>query len=951
MSAVPRSAASLLGLVIVLSALAADGPSKKPPTSPFDEPAAPAPPFQLATDAKLGQKLEAARDYDAAEDWAKACEVLRGFLNSPEDRFVEAERKGPDGKAVKVTVGSRREADRIIGQMPAAGLEVYRKAFGDEAKELLASGRDKKDSRLLAQVATRYSHTDAGAEAMRALALEEAERKQFVAAGLWFERLFDRRPADKESAEVLYHAARAFRLGHSAAAFEKTWKLLEEKVGDKELRVGERSQTLTQWREQLDKEAADRHDLGTFDALRSRGGAAPAAGESPLLVPEWRLTTIRADTTEKIVTQSVKAVEARNGVALGGAVPLFGDSKLVYRCTDGIWAVSLKDGSLVWNTNTVPWNLDNMAAEGHRAGPLLQWVQAFSAAGKSNVVFENSTIGVLSADNTYVYAVEDLPVPPYIPPFNGVQVFPAGMQERVNGNRLQAYSRQAGKLWWELGYKPAKKDDEATDLSESYFLGAPLPLDGVLYVLNERKQELRLLALDPAKGKLLWQAVLGNDGESLLQRPLMRISAASPAFAEGVLVCPTNSGAVVGFDLSSRSIAWVNVYAPSVPRAKEQPPVPFPPAVNTKVPRGWKAPRVMIADGKVLVAAPDSDDLLCLGLRDGALQWKMASKDDDLYVGGVFGERVLIVGKKECRAVSLLNGTLAWAVETGTPSGLGAGDGDVYFLPLKVAAADKGPEVWTIDLSKGQVKAKTHSRQAEPIGNLIFAGDRLVSQSLTSVVAYPLSERPLKDIDERLKKDPKDPQALVERAQIKLARGDSLGAAEDLKTALAGEPAERVRLRGRELFREALVDLLQRDFDKGEKYLDDLAALGRLERKKDAGRAELKEVETQERLLRAEYLLLLARGREKQGKRVEALRAYLDFGLLGDDDGLVPALDSSGRLVARTALAVGAVAGLLRDAGDDDRKPLEEELERRWKELQDANNPELLKRFTRIVAP
>jgi hypothetical protein len=74
-------------------------------------------------------------------------------------------------------------------------------------------------------------------------------------------------------------------------------------------------------------------------------------------------------------------------------------------------------------------------------------------------------------------------------------------------------------------------------------------------------------------------------------------------------------------------------------------------------------------------------------------------------------------------------------LETGEPAGQGALSGSVYYLPLHAGALENAPAVYVIDLEKGTVVARLPAR--EPPGNLIFAGEVVVAQSLTNVTAYP----------------------------------------------------------------------------------------------------------------------------------------------------------------------------------------------------------------------
>ena len=88
-------------------------------------------------------------------------------------------------------------------------------------------------------------------------------------------------------------------------------------------------------------------------------------------------------------------------------------------------------------------------------------------------------------------------------------------------NRLSARSIRTGKLKWELGGPSGTRPLRQPD---TFFLGPPLPLMGSLYVLAEQKEEVRLLALDPATGDLLWSQQLS----AVEQEPGLVQDAAAP---------------------------------------------------------------------------------------------------------------------------------------------------------------------------------------------------------------------------------------------------------------------------------------------------------------------------------------------------------------------------------------------------------------------------------------
>src|SRR5262249_37850375 len=143
---------------------------------------------------------------------------------------------------------------------------------------------------------------------------------------------------------------------------------------------------------------------------------------------------------------------------------------------------------------------------------LTQWVQQFNAVNKSGVLLENSTIGTLSSDGGRVYCIDDLAVPPHyqqnwdrwggMPPPGAGGGFPAAVNPFARVNRPPAITTNAGMLLWPLpasrspdegGFKPKN------DFRDSHFLGAPLPVGGKLYFLNEKDQEIRLVCLDTDK--------------------------------------------------------------------------------------------------------------------------------------------------------------------------------------------------------------------------------------------------------------------------------------------------------------------------------------------------------------------------------------------------------------------------------------------------------------------
>jgi outer membrane protein assembly factor BamB len=141
------------------------------------------------------------------------------------------------------------------------------------------------------------------------------------------------------------------------------------------------------------------------------------------------------------------------------------------------------------------------------------------------------------------------------------------------------------------------------------------------------------VALDPESGALQWSQQLAVVDPPVTQDNMRRNSGATPSYADGVLVCPTAAGAIVGLDLSTRSLLWGYQY----PRiaAAPNPRVQMRGAMygggEPRAADHWADGSITIVDGRVLVTPPETDEIYCLNLFDGRELWKQ-SRGSNLYV-------------------------------------------------------------------------------------------------------------------------------------------------------------------------------------------------------------------------------------------------------------------------------------------------------------------------------
>jgi outer membrane protein assembly factor BamB len=485
--------------------------------------------------------------------------------------------------------------------------------------------------------------------------------------------------------------------------------------------LGARTVKLTQLREELDR----------IEVSRPVPRAAGVAGARNL-EPRWTRPTAYQGSTRSLLQTAVHAQEELDRPVLPTFFPLLVGDKVVYRSYRGLHAVDVRTGQEAWAASSA-WSIDRMLAEPLYVSHLESWIDAYLDVSP-HVLYGNAVLGTLGSDGARIYAVDDLAVPPYRSysrPRRRWQEpmlvdFEPTLTEAIQSNRLLALDAATGQRTWEI-----------VGRADHYFLGPPLPVEGRLYALTEKNHELALVCLSADHGTLLWRQPLAYAPTPLVLDPGRRLQAVFPAYAEGVLVCPTNAGLVLGVDVLGSGLAWAHPYrsaalteaVPSTDRRRRE--------VRTRIAASWQLPRTLVAQGKVVIAAADNSSIQCLDLHNGSLLWEAGWIAGDLYLAGILGGRVLLVGSHACRVLDLANGKQVWQVETGEPSGQGTASGNVYYLPLKEAGPDKKPALWAIDVLKGAVTERLASPQKEVPGNLLLAPGAVFSQTATAVTVYP----------------------------------------------------------------------------------------------------------------------------------------------------------------------------------------------------------------------
>jgi outer membrane protein assembly factor BamB len=791
--------------------------------------------------------------------YADAIESLDRILEGPEDYFFQPDKDNP---AFRRSI--KAEAHRLIGQMPSKGLETYQLKFGAEAANELAAAKRSGDVEALARVARRFFHTKAGTEAVFLLGVDHFDHSRPLAASLVFQRLRDGASSLEafEPALSLLQASCHAELG----AADKAWELLrnlKEKYGSKALTIGgrpvawfDKPENSTGWLKQAigarnAAAAIAAENWATFKGDAARN--AVTAGGAPLMNPLWEIPPSSDNPALDEAIRRIRTDNAESGeVVLPGFHPLAIGDLVVMRTPKKLLAVDFSTGRRLWETadSAIDITVDN--SPNRSVEQALQLLLQSQLPQANTSVWQrmsaDATYGLISSDGARVFAVEDPPPADATTSKYGVAgAIQTQSVAALKTNRLTAYDVHTGKIVWNLG-GPAGKN--ALPEADTFFLGAPLPLMGQLYVLAERggRGEISLLALDARTGKVIWSQSLVMTEKDAIDEAIRRPAGISPSYSDGILVCPTSYGAVVAVDLASRSLLWGFNYRRAWQGNRDRGVRGLVMAAgitySTTSPQQnhWADAIATIANGRVLIAPPDSDSLNCINLSDGKLLWsleKQSPQREDLFLACATDDKAILVGRREIRAVSLTETTVetkevevllnggqrirttktqithdrpkpAWEGRaiplSGAPSGRGFLSGETYYLPLATA------EIAAVDLSSGRIEKVTKTRDESVLGNLVAYKGKILSQGFDGVRAFYQLDAAGAEADRRLAADASDAGALSLRAEILLDEGRRSEAVDFFRKAYqsAGEAPQKQVARSK--LRDVLMDGLAADF-------------------------------------------------------------------------------------------------------------------------------------------
>jgi outer membrane protein assembly factor BamB len=771
------------------------------------------------------------------KSYAEAVETLGKILmEEPDELDVQSEEFSQDyflsRPPLGIVKGSvRGRAAELLESLPPESRELIELRYGVTAKQALEEAIGQYDWTAVEIVARRFFHTQAGYEATLLLSRRYLSEGKPLSAALMCERLLGSPGAvSKFGVKLALYAAECWL---EAGRKDNAMRILldaNQKFAGANI----------DWKGKKYTFANDRiwteSDLGVVtrtpisgslssDWLIAGGNAqrnGDASANLTMPSPKWHTPLTRGRPDEVRLRRFLEGRNPSSPALLGAASATVVGNTIIYKTVDhALRGIDIDTGKVKWeqSLSSSPWEsspqLSMMGMDVDLSMP-----DQLAARVWSEVPFWQ-----ISTDGQKIFVVSK-PSEADINGNNAGQLrnqFPNFALLNQNLNYLEACSIEGqGKWVWRIG---GLDGEDEPKLAGAFFLGAPIPVDGILYSIANLNGETTFIAIDAETGAVQWmQQLAQNPRQNFGETDSDVASNNYLAYADGIVVCPTGTGVVVALDVSSRAFRWAFRYADTAQVGMSRG-GPFNSSFRRDVDplneRRWGGMPVVIADGRVLIASSESDQLNCLDLVTGEVLWNRR-RDPYRFIGGVVDNRVLLVGDKSVVALNLNDGSLAWPAPLSLPNynaiaGTGVRRNGSYFLPLQ------NQEILEIDIATGKLIG---SAQAEvPLGNLLAFRDQVLSVSPFGMSLFDTQDELRKQVAQKLATDPNNPWALARSSELL-----SLDKAEEqsltvLQKAFTLHPQnDEIRY----LMVKSILKALESDFEKHQALADKLEPLIKL---------------------------------------------------------------------------------------------------------------------------
>jgi outer membrane protein assembly factor BamB len=769
---------------------------------------------------------------------------LRGqdfFLRRGRD--VDPNNRGRNEKPTPKYSSIKTEAIKELNRLNDEGRRALEIQFGVRARQVLEEVIAKRDLEMIATVARRYIHTEAGYDAMVLIAQNKVTNGYPLAAADILQSMLDYPAARERFGVGLVEAAAVcwLQAGNRARA-TSTLKLAARDFPDQSLTIGGQQIPIENWNAILTALDADHRersvDRSTSSWLVSGGTAARnATSQVGLPLPNERWSwSIHSSRPEGLALQQAEEVQRKSGRQLLPKIELrmLGDIVISRSNDSAIIGLDFETGLLKWQRRTPVGVAPLKGSAWDRDKDLSQELK--------NRIWGSNSFGRISCDSQRCYHV--VQKQGEIETIRGMGMGP----RTTSSTRLEGLSiANEGEILWSLG----GSDSDDPTLTTAYFLGPPLPYAGQLYTLVELNGQVELIVLEPETGKLQWRQQLSSTPFQIEIDPSRQSQGLTPSISDGVIICPTGTGGIVAMDLMTRTLRWATSYLKTQGLN----------AINGAANLGgdydpldsrWADESLIIENGIVAATPQDSEFLLAFDLLTGE-ELVQRRRENACYVAGIRNQDLIVVNNSSVQALDVsLRGASRWQAlfpEQSVLAGKGLWSEGKLLLPVT------GNKVIQVDLEQGQIVDSAVVSQ--PLGNIFSHRGALLSVTPTAITSYYTRQQLKTSVDERLAKDPQDIWGLNYRSQLMLAEGKVSEAFDTLLDAHKIAPDD---FETRYFLVDAMLVGLQKDFKYFSKFSTQLDSIV---------------LPTTPHRLR--YLQLLAQGLVEQGDHFEAFKRLWDI--------------------------------------------------------------------------
>ncbi|MCP4788190.1 MAG: PQQ-binding-like beta-propeller repeat protein [Fuerstiella sp.] len=292
---------------------------------------------------------------------------------------------------------------------------------------------------------------------------------------------------------------------------------------------------------------------------------------------------------------------------------------------------------------------------------------------------------------------------------------------------------------------------QAVDVQSGFqgrrFLGTPLVYDRMLFVLSSDDEMIWLSCLAQATGRTIWNRPLTYENVPIPTRrsrfitPHEESNGVSLCGVQGdTLICAVNSGLVIGTRVIDGQLKW----ATSVRGADNSPyslGTGYLPGTSSRPSSGFQP---LFHDHRMIWASDHSTMVHCIDTDSGSILWQVSREvtgsglmegSRDRYAVAVLPDRVVMVGDRHARALSMSDGRQLWGTPIQEQTGRGTCNAAHCLIPLRNAT------VMQIDVQTGMSNSVSQTVFAglsgAAVGTLVADDDIICAATPLSVIVLP----------------------------------------------------------------------------------------------------------------------------------------------------------------------------------------------------------------------